>query len=50
VAAKAVALLDDAGLEDALSFACAVAALQCSRAGAVPPTLADVDRLLATRT
>lgn len=44
--AEAVALLDDAGLENALSFACAVAALQCSRAGAVPPTLEDVDEFL----
>jgi fructokinase len=48
--AEAVALLDDAGLENALSFACAAAALQCSRAGAVPPTLEEVDELLATRT
>jgi fructokinase len=44
--ADAVALLDDAALESALSFACAVAALQCSRAGAVPPTLEDVDEFL----
>ncbi|HEX4929905.1 MAG TPA: PfkB family carbohydrate kinase, partial [Gaiellaceae bacterium] len=47
----AVAVLTGAGLEEALSFACAAAALQCSRAGAVPPTLAEVDELLAaTRT
>jgi fructokinase len=44
--AEAVALLDDAELESALSFACAVAALQCSRAGAVPPTLEEVDAFL----
>jgi fructokinase len=50
LAAEAVALLDDAGLEDALSFACAVAALQCSRAGAVPPILEDVDELLGYST
>ena len=43
---EAVARLDDAGLEQALSFACVVAALQCSRAGAVPPTLDDVDEFL----
>ena len=43
---EAVAFMDDAGLETALSFACAVAALQCSRAGAAPPTLEDVDEFL----
>jgi sugar/nucleoside kinase (ribokinase family) len=37
-------------LEDALSFACAVASLQCSRAGAAPPTLAEVDGFWVTRT
>ena len=47
---QTVAQLSDAGLETALSFACVVAALQCSRAGAVPPTLDDVDEFLATRT
>ena len=41
-----VAALDDTGLETALSFANVVAALQCSRAGAVPPTLGDVDEFL----
>jgi len=45
-----VARLDDSELEQALSFACVVAALQCSRAGAVPPTLEDVDSFLTTRT
>jgi fructokinase len=48
--ADAVARLDETQLEDALTFACAVAALQCSRAGAVPPTLEEVDEFLATRT
>jgi hypothetical protein len=36
--------------EDLLRFASAVAALQCSRAGAVPPTLAEVSAFAATRT
>ena len=43
---EGVGFIDDARLETALSFACAVAALQCSRAGAVPPTLEDVDKFL----
>ena len=47
---EVVALLDDAELENALSFACAVAALQCSRAGAAPPALEEVEAFLATRT
>ena len=42
--------MDEPALEDALSFACAVAALQCSHAGAVPPTLDEVDKFWATRT
>ena len=45
--ADAVAQLDNSELEKALSFACAVAALQCSRAGAVPPTLEEVEDFLA---
>ena len=45
--AEAVAVLDGAGLDAALSFACATAALQCSREGAAPPTLAEVDELRA---
>jgi fructokinase len=48
--ADAVASMDEPALEDALSFACAVAALQCSRAGAAPPTLEEVDEFWATRT
>jgi fructokinase len=48
--AEAVASMDDPALNDALSFACAVAALQCSRAGAAPPTLEEVDEFWATRT
>jgi fructokinase len=47
---EAVASMDERALKDALSFACAVAALQCSRAGAVPPKLEEVDEFLATRT
>jgi fructokinase len=47
---EAVSGLGDSALEKALSFACAVAALQCSRAGAVPSTLAEVEEFLATRT
>lgn len=46
----AVGRMDDAELEDVLRFASAVAALQCSRAGAVPPTLAEVHAFAATRT
>jgi fructokinase len=41
--ADAVGLLGDTELEEALALAVAVAALQCSRAGAVPPTLDDVE-------
>jgi fructokinase len=48
--AEAVASMDESALEDALSFACAVAALQCSRAGAAPPTLDEVDQFWASRT
>jgi fructokinase len=44
--AAAVGLLDDTELADALALATAVAALQCSRAGAVPPTLDEVDAFL----
>jgi fructokinase len=47
---EAVSGLGHSALEKALSFACAVAALQCSRAGAVPSTLAEVEEFLATRT
>lgn len=47
---EAVEQMDDAALEDLLRFASAVAALQCSRAGAVPPTLAEVSAFAATRT
>jgi fructokinase len=38
--------LDDAELDDVLTFATAVAALQCSRAGSQPPTLHEVERFL----
>jgi fructokinase len=48
--ADSVAQLDIAELEQALAFACAVAALQCSRAGAVPSALDEVERFRSTRT
>jgi fructokinase len=41
--AQAVGELDDEALGDALHFAAAVGALQCARAGAVPPSLAEVE-------
>lgn len=44
--AEAVGLLDDKELEDALALATAVAALQCSRPGAAPPSLAEADAFL----
>jgi fructokinase len=43
---RAVGDLDDAELADALAFATAVAALQCTRAGATPPTLDEVETFL----
>jgi fructokinase len=46
--ARAVGLMDRDELPDLLSVASAVAALQCSRAGATPPTVAEVERLLAS--
>jgi fructokinase len=44
--ADAVGRLDPDELADGLGFAAAVGALQCSRAGATPPTLAEVDAFL----
>ena len=44
--AHAVGKLGGQDLADALGFAVAVGALQCSRAGAIPPTLAEVDTFL----
>ena len=41
--ARALGGLDDEALCDALRFAAAVGALQCARAGAVPPSLAEVE-------
>ena len=46
LAADAVAL-DETRLAEAIGFAAAVGALQCARAGAVPPTLAEVDAFLS---
>jgi fructokinase len=45
--AAAVVRLDAATLAEGLGFAAAVAGLQCSRAGATPPTLAEVEAFLA---
>jgi fructokinase len=47
--AAAVPQLDGPELEDLLTFATTVAALQCTRAGASPPTLKDVEAFLGRR-
>jgi fructokinase len=47
--AEAVGALHDAELAAMLGFATAVAALQCTRAGASPPTRDDVQALLRKR-
>ncbi len=47
LAAKAAGTLDGDALEEGLTFAAAVAALQCCRAGAVPPSLAEVDAFMS---
>jgi fructokinase len=47
--AEAVSGLGGDALETALSFACGVAALQCSREGALPPGLDGVTRFLASQ-
>jgi fructokinase len=44
---QAVGQLADAALAEALAFATTVAALQCARAGATPPTLDDVEEFLS---
>ena len=44
---EAVGALGGDELEDAVRLAAAVGALQCSRAGATPPTLAELDGFLA---
>lgn len=44
--AQAVGLMDHEQLADVVNFAAAVAALQCSRAGATPPTLGEVEQFL----
>jgi len=43
---NSVGRLDDGELRDLLAFATAVAALQCTRAGAEPPLLIDVEEFL----
>jgi fructokinase len=45
---RTVGLVDDEVLADLLSVAAAVAALQCSRPGATPPTVDEVERFLGT--
>jgi fructokinase len=47
--AQAVGLMDHEQLGDVVTFAAAVAALQCSRAGATPPTLDEVEQFLRVR-
>jgi fructokinase len=44
--AEAVGRIDLGALADGLAFAAAVGALQCARAGATPPTLAEVEAFL----
>jgi fructokinase len=44
--ARTVELMHDEELADVVNFAAAVAALQCSRSGATPPTLDEVERFL----
>jgi fructokinase len=44
--AEAVGTIDPDALTDGLGFAAAVGALQCARAGATPPTLAEVEAFL----
>lgn len=46
--ARTVGLVDDDELADLLRVASAVAALQCSRVGASPPTEEEVERFLGT--
>lgn len=47
--AQSVEQMDHEQLADVVSFAAAVAALQCSRAGATPPTLDEVEQFLRVR-
>jgi fructokinase len=47
LAVDAIRALDRDALADALRFAAAVGALQCARAGAKPPTLAEVEEFTA---
>jgi fructokinase len=46
--ARSVGLMDHEELADLLSVASAVAALQCSRAGATPPSVDELERFLAS--
>jgi fructokinase len=47
--AEAVGSLGDEALAEGLAFAAAVGALQCSRTGATPSTLAEVEAFVAAR-
>jgi fructokinase len=47
--AESVGTLDASALTNGLRFAAVVGALQCARAGATPPTLAEVDAFLDRR-
>jgi fructokinase len=47
--AEAVGALARGDLEAALGYAAAVASLQCSRAGAVPPSVAEVEDFMSAR-
>ena len=39
--------MDDEELADVVTFAAAVATLQCSRTGATPPTIDEVERFVS---
>ena len=47
--AQSIDLMDDEELADVVTFAAAVATLQCSRAGATPPTIDEVERFVGSR-
>jgi fructokinase len=46
--AETIGAMDEDDLADVMTFAAAVAALQCSHPGATPPTLEEVERSLRT--
>ena len=47
--ALSIDLMDEEELADVVTFAAAVATLQCSRAGATPPTIDEVERFVGAR-